>query len=113
ELVCTDHTGHAEVVEVTYDPDQVSYAQLVEHFWECHDPTTLNRQGPDHGTQYRSVIFCHTADQHREAEASKAATAERFPRPIVTEILPAPTFWEAEGYHQQYLAKRGLGPRCQ
>jgi peptide-methionine (S)-S-oxide reductase len=109
--VCTDRTGHAEVVEVEYDPGQVSYEQLLEIFWANHDPTTLNRQGPDHGTQYRSAIFYHTPEQQVAAEASKAKlqTSGRFRRPIVTEITPAATFWRAEEYHQQYLAKRGQG----
>jgi peptide-methionine (S)-S-oxide reductase len=107
--VCSDETGHAEVVEVEFDPSQVSYDDLLRVFWENHDPTTLNRQGPDVGTQYRSVIFYHDAAQQAAAEASKAALAKsgRYRRPIVTEILPAPEFWRAEEYHQQYLEKRG------
>lgn len=107
--VCTDTTGHAEVVEVEYDPDQVRYEDLLEVFWTNHDPTTLNRQGPDVGTQYRSVIFHHDDDQRMAAEASKARwqASGRFRRPIVTEIVPAVTFHRAEEYHQQYLAKRG------
>jgi peptide-methionine (S)-S-oxide reductase len=107
--VCSDRTGHAEVVEVSYDPAKVSYEDLLKVFWENHDPTQLNRQGPDFGSQYRSVIFFHDADQETTARASRdrLAHARRFRRPVVTEILPAPTFWEAEEYHQQYLEKRG------
>jgi peptide-methionine (S)-S-oxide reductase len=108
--VCTDTTGHAEVVEVTYDPAVVSYEKLLELFWSIHNPTTMNRQGPDVGSQYRSAIFYHTPEQKVAAEKSKQAleAARRFPRPIVTEITPASTFYRAEEYHQQYLAKRGL-----
>lgn len=110
EDVCTDTTGHAEAVEVTYDPSRVSYEQLLEVFWNSHDPTTLNRQGPDVGTQYRSAIFYHTPEQEAAARASKRRleASGRFPRPIVTEIVPAAAFWRAEEYHQQYLEKRGL-----
>jgi peptide-methionine (S)-S-oxide reductase len=107
-LVCTDTTGHAEVVEVEFDPEVIRYRDLLEVFWASHDPTTLNRQGPDIGTQYRSVIFFHSPEQEAEALRSRDAAQARFPRPIVTEILPAPTFWRAEEYHQQYLEKRGL-----
>ena len=106
--VCTDETGHAEVVEVTFDPAKVSYETLVEHFWKLHNPTTRNRQGPDVGTQYRSVIFTHSPEQERIAAASKAKAQANFKSPIVTEIVPAKTFYRAEEYHQQYLAKRGL-----
>jgi peptide-methionine (S)-S-oxide reductase len=107
--VCTDETGHAEVVQVEFDPAQVSYDDLLSVFWENHDPTTLNRQGPDVGTQYRSAIFFHNAEQKAAAEASKEALARsgRYRRPVVTEIVPAPEFWRAEEYHQQYLEKRG------
>jgi peptide-methionine (S)-S-oxide reductase len=110
EDVCTDRTGHAEVVEVTYDSAKVSYEDLLNVFWEIHDPTQLNRQGPDVGTQYRSVIFFHTPAQQAAARASKEerARARTSQRPIVTEIAPAQEFWRAEEYHQQYLAKRGL-----
>src|ERR1700674_4763470 len=103
--VCTGRTGHAEAVEVEYDPEQVSYEDLLRVFWENHDPTTLNRQGPDVGTQYRSVIYYHSPEQKTAAEASKGALASsgRFRRPIVTEIGPANDFWRAEEYHQQYL----------
>ena len=108
--VCTDRTGHAEVVQVTYDPAQVSYDDLLRVFWDNHDPTQLNRQGPDFGSQYRSAIFYHTPQQKAVAEASKAdlERSDRYKRPIVTEITPAPDFWRAEEYHQQYLEKRGL-----
>ena len=110
EDVCTDRTGHAEVVQVDYDPSRITYEELLKLFWENHDPTTLNRQGPDFGSQYRSVIFYHTPEQQKAAEASRAALEKsgRYPRPIVTEILPAPEFYPAEDYHQQYLEKRGL-----
>jgi len=109
EQVCAGGTGHAEAVEVTYDPTQVSYGTLLHVFWENHDPTTPNRQGPDVGEQYRSAIFFHSPDQEAAAVASKASLeqAGRFRRPIVTQIVPASTFWRAEEYHQQYLAKRG------
>jgi peptide-methionine (S)-S-oxide reductase len=110
EDVCSGRTGHAEVVEVTYDPARVSYEQLLNVFWANHDPTTLNRQGPDRGTQYRSAIFYHDESQKEAAGASKAqlAASGRFPRPIVTEITPASTFYRAEEYHQRYLEKHGL-----
>jgi peptide-methionine (S)-S-oxide reductase len=113
EQVSTGSTGHAEAVEVTYDPDQVSYRELLDVFWKIHDPTQLNRQGPDVGTNYRSVIFYHTPEQKREAEASRQRIIEsgRYRRPIVTEIVPATTFWRAEEYHQRYFEKRG-GGRC-
>jgi peptide-methionine (S)-S-oxide reductase len=108
--VCTDRTGHAEAVEVEYDPATLSYEKLLEIFWENHDPTQLNRQGPDYGSQYRSGIFYHTPEQEAEAKASKEKLeqAHRYSRPIVTQIIPATTFFEAEDYHQQYLEKRGL-----
>ena len=106
--VCTDATGHAEVLEVTFDPEAISYHDILEVFWDNHNPTTLNRQGPDVGTQYRSAIFYHSPVQEAEAQASRDAAQARFPRPIVTEISPATEFWRAEEYHQQYLGKRGL-----
>jgi len=108
--VCTDGTGHAEAVEVDYDPAKVRYNDLLSIFWENHDPTQLNRQGPDWGTQYRSAIFYHSAEQKAEAQASKEAleNAHRYSKPIVTKIVPAVTFYPAEDYHQQYLEKRGL-----
>ena len=108
--VCTGRTGHAEVVQVTFDPSQVSYDELLEVFWTNHNPTTLNRQGPDWGTQYRSAIFFHSDAQKLAAESSKQKleTAKKFRDPIVTEITPASDFYIAEDYHQQYLEKRGL-----
>ncbi|PYY11038.1 MAG: peptide-methionine (S)-S-oxide reductase [Acidobacteria bacterium] len=108
--VCTDETGHAEVVQVAYDSAKVSYEQLLNTFWESHDPTTLNRQGPDIGTQYRSAIFFHSPEQERVARASKEKmqASGKFRRPIVTEITAASTFYRAEEYHQKYLAKRGV-----
>jgi peptide-methionine (S)-S-oxide reductase len=108
--VCTGRTGHAEVVQVEFDPAQVSYEQLLAVFWENHDPTTLNRQGPDVGTQYRSAIFFHTPEQEAAAKTSADAISRsgRYKRPVVTEIKPASQFWRAEEYHQQYLEKRGV-----
>jgi peptide-methionine (S)-S-oxide reductase len=108
--VCTDRTGHAEVVQVTYDPAQVAYEKLLEVFWSAHDPTQLNRQGPDLGAQYRSVIFFHSPEQEQAARTSKEALQQsgRFARPVVTLIEPAREFWRAEEYHQKYLEKRGL-----
>ena len=110
EEVCTGRTGHAEVVQVTYDPDQVDYEDLLNAFWQLHDPTTLNRQGPDIGTQYRSGIFCADDEQTRAAEASKEALdrSGTLHAPVVTEISPAQPFYRAEEYHQRYLAKRGM-----
>ncbi|MBX3112792.1 MAG: peptide-methionine (S)-S-oxide reductase MsrA [Fimbriimonadaceae bacterium] len=105
--VCTDTTGHAEVVEVTYDPAVVAYDELLRVFWELHDPTQLNRQGPDYGSQYRSAVFYHDEEQKAAAEASKAWAQEFFTKPIATRIEPATTFWVAEDYHQQYLEKTG------
>jgi peptide-methionine (S)-S-oxide reductase len=112
--VCTDLTGHAEVVQVEYDPAKVGYDKLLDAFWSAHDPTQVNRQGPDVGTQYRSAIFFHTPEQERAAKESKSRLTEsrRYSRPIATEIVPAQTFWRAEEYHQKYLAKRGLS-HCQ
>jgi peptide-methionine (S)-S-oxide reductase len=110
EDVCTDKTGHIEVVQIEYDPSRISYKELLEIFWGNHNPTTLNRQGPDFGTQYRSVIFFHTKEQEEEAKRSKEALekSKRFKRPIVTDIIPASTFYRAEEYHQKYLQKKGL-----
>lgn len=110
EEVCTDRTGHAEAVEVTYDPSRVKYEDLLNVFWTNHDPTTSNRQGPDVGEQYRSAIFYHSPAQEAAAKASKAHLEgeHRFKRPIVTQILAAGPFYRAEEYHQQYLEKRGL-----
>ena len=109
--VCSDRTGHAEAVEVVFDPARVTYEQLLDAFWAMHDPTTLNRQGPDHGSQYRSAIFFHGPEQEVAARASKERLGRsgRFPRPIVTEITPAGTFWRAEEYHQRYHEKHGGG----
>jgi peptide-methionine (S)-S-oxide reductase len=108
--VCTDKTGHAEVIRIEFDPAKVSYTQLLEVFWANHDPTTVNRQGPDVGTQYRSVVFFFSPEQAAAAKAMKAEleTAKRFRRPIVTQIVPAGEFWRAEDYHQRYLEKKGL-----
>ena len=108
--VCSDRTGHAEVVEVTYDPARVAYDDLLRIFWENHDPTQVNRQGPDVGAQYRTVIFYHSPEQRAAASASKAALegAHKYRRPIATQIEPAGPFYRAEEYHQQYLEKRGL-----
>jgi len=106
--VCSDATGHAEVVEVTYDDAVVPYEELLTVFWMEHDPTQLNRQGPDMGSQYRSVIFVGDEEQRRAAEASRVRVQERLTRPVVTQIEDAPPFWEAEDYHQRYLEKRGL-----
>jgi peptide-methionine (S)-S-oxide reductase len=111
--VCSDRTGHAEAVQVTFDPARVSYEKLLDVFWQVHDPTQLNRQGPDHGRQYRSAIFFHSPEQEAAARASKAKlqASNLFSRPIVTEITAASTFWRAEEYHQRYLEKNGL-PIC-
>ncbi len=109
--VCTGRTGHAEAVEVKFDPARVSYEQLLDAFWNLHDPTTPNRQGPDVGTQYRSAIFYHSSAQEAAARASKEKAQARFRKPIVTEISPATTFYRAEEYHQRYFEKQGL-PSC-
>lgn len=110
EQVCTDRTGHAEVVHVTYDPEEVSFETLLDVFWNAHDPTQKNRQGPDVGTQYRSAIFVHDDEQRQIAERSKAALQEsgKHSKPIATTIEEAKTFWRGEEYHQRYLEKRGL-----
>lgn len=107
--VCTDQTGHAEVVQVTFDPSKVSYEQLLEMFWKMHDPTQVNRQGPDFGTQYRTAIFYHTPEQQAKALKSKDAleASGKLRRPVATEITAAGPFWRAEEYHQRYLEKRG------
>jgi len=109
EDVCTDETGHAEVVQVTFDPAKVSYEKLLDVFWQIHDPTQVNRQGPDFGAQYRTAIFFHSPEQEAAAKKSKAAleASGKFRRPIATEITPAAPFYRAEEYHQRYLEKRG------
>lgn len=109
EQVCTDETGHAEVVQVEYDPARVSYERLLDVFWSSHDPTQRDRQGPDVGSQYRSAIFYHSEEQRTAAEASRAAldSSRRFARPVATRIEAAGPFWRAEEYHQRYLEKRG------
>jgi peptide-methionine (S)-S-oxide reductase len=107
--VCTDRTGHAEVVQVTFDPSRVTYEQLLDIFWKIHDPTQVNRQGPDFGTQYRTAIFYHSPEQEAAARKSKQAleASGKLRRPIATELTPAGPFWRAEEYHQRYLEKRG------
>jgi peptide-methionine (S)-S-oxide reductase len=108
EQVCSHKTGHAEVVEVTYDPDRIPYEQLLAVFFAEHDPTQLNRQGPDIGDQYRSVVFVHDAAQRAAAEAARDRVQQRLSKPVVTQIEDAPPFWPAEDYHQRYLERRGL-----
>lgn len=112
--VCSQLTGHAEVVAITYDPAIISYESLLQYFWNCHDPTQLNRQGPDFGTNYRSIILYHSEEQRRTAERSRQeeAASGRHRQPLVTEIKRFEQFWEAEEYHQQYLAKRKGGGGC-
>lgn len=112
--VCAGQTGHAEVVQVEYDASQVSYDALLDVFWNCHNPTTLNRQGPDIGTQYRSAIFFYTSEQEAAARASREKQEQlgRWRGPIVTEILPASDFYPAEEYHQRYFEKRGITGHC-
>ncbi len=109
EQVCRDNTGHAEVCEVTFEPERISYESLVRAFFELHDPTQINRQGPDVGRQYRSVIFCHDIGQEEVAAKVKAEleASGRFSGPVATSVEPATAFWQAEDYHQQYLARRG------
>ncbi len=110
KMVCSDTTGHAEAVEVTFDPNQISYSQLLDVFWKMHDPTQLNRQGPDVGTQYRSAIFYYSPEQRQAALDSKEnlEASGKFSKPIATEILPAGNFYRAEKYHQQYFKKHGF-----
>jgi peptide-methionine (S)-S-oxide reductase len=108
EQVCRHTTGHAEVVEITFDPDQVSYGRLLTEFWMMHDPTQVDRQGPDIGSNYRSIILAHDDGQRALAEAAKAGLGDRSPKPIATEIADAGTFYEAEDYHQQYFEKKGI-----
>ena len=112
EQVCYTDTGHAEAVEVEFDPEAISYDKLLDAFWEMHDPTTLNRQGPDIGAQYRSGIFYVSEEQRLAAERSRDAHQKDFSRPIVTEITKASRFWPAEDYHQKYFEKRGIAPHC-
>ena len=109
EDVCTDETGHAEVVQVTFDPAKVNYEQLLDVFWKVHDPTQVNRQGPDWGTQYRTVVFFHTPEQEAAARDAIARldASHKYAKPIATQVVPAGTFWRAEEYHQKYLEKRG------
>jgi len=109
--VCTDTTGHAESVEITFDPTKISFEKLLDIFWECHDPTQMNAQGPDEGSQYRSVIFYHSKKQQQEAEKSKQEWQKKLSKPIVTEITKAGTFYRAEEYHQQYF-KKNKGVMC-
>lgn len=114
EQVCTGRTGHAEVIQITYDPAKVSYNQLLDLFWKAHDPTTLNRQGADSGTQYRSIILTSSPEEATEAEASKKKAQAQFPDPIVTEIVPLKTFYPAEDYHQDYYQNnKDKNPYCQ
>ena len=114
EQVCTGRTGHAEVIQITYDPAKVSYNQLLDLFWKAHDPTTLNRQGADSGTQYRSIILTSTPEEATEAEDSKKKAQGLFPDPIVTEIVPLKTFYPAEEYHQDYYQNnKDKNPYCQ
>lgn len=110
--VCSDTTGHAEAVLITFDPGAVSYETLLGHFWKMHDPTQLNRQGPDFGKQYRTAIFTHSEDQAQAAKASKESAQSGFSKPIVTEIDAASEFWPAEEYHQCYFEKKGMEPTC-
>jgi peptide-methionine (S)-S-oxide reductase len=112
--VCTDKTGHAEAVELEFDPNVVSYEKLLDVFWDIHDPTTLNRQGPDVGSQYRSAIFYHSPEQEKIARASRKRLQEsgKFKRPVATEITAAGEFYKAEEYHQRYFEKKGIKPNC-
>jgi len=109
QQVCTDRTGHAEAVDIDFDPSKITYQQLLDEFFALHDPTQLNRQGPDWGSQYRSAVFYHSPEQEKTAKETIARlTAEKkFSKPIVTQVVPAETFWRAEEYHQKYLEKRG------
>ncbi len=111
QQVCGHRTGHAEAVDVTFDPKRVTYEELLNRFWQIHDPTQLNRQGPDVGDQYRSAIFTHGAEQERAAIASRDREQQRYARPIETQIVSAPRFWPAEEYHQHYFEKNG-GAAC-
>jgi peptide-methionine (S)-S-oxide reductase len=113
QQVCTETTGHAEVTEIVFDPAKISYARLLEVFWQAHDPTTLNRQGADEGTSYRSIILYRDEKQKLEAEKSKVAAQANFRNPIVTEIVPLQKFYKAEDYHQQYFDNNSNAPYCQ
>lgn len=113
EQVCTETTGHAEVTEIAFDPAKISYDQLLNVFWQAHDPTTLNRQGADEGTSYRSIILYRDKKQQLEAEKSKVAAQQNFRNPIVTEIVPLKKFWPAENYHQKYYDNNSSAPYCQ
>lgn len=110
QQVCTDRTGHAEVLEISFDPEQVSYQKLLDVFFSAHNPTQLNRQGPDRGTQYRSAIFYHSPEQQQTASdtIARLTAGHQFSQPIVTQVVPAAAFWPAEEYHQKYLEKRGM-----
>jgi peptide-methionine (S)-S-oxide reductase len=110
--VCSDTTGHAEVVEVTFDPEVVSFDQLLEVFWAMHDPTQVNRQGPDRGSQYRSIVLTHSDEQRKAAEASRDRAQARYSKPIATEIRPHVAFYPAEAYHQRYYLHNGHEPYC-
>lgn len=112
EQVCSHATGHAEAVEIEFDPQKISYKELLKVFWSSHDPTTPNRQGPDVGDNYRSAIFYHSSEQHKLAEESKAEQQKSLRAPIATEITKAGVFWPAEDYHQQYFEKKGIAPTC-
>jgi peptide-methionine (S)-S-oxide reductase len=113
EQVCSETTGHAEVTEIAFDPKKISYSQLLDVFWQAHDPTTLNRQGADEGTSYRSIILYRDKKQQLEAEKSRVAAQQNFHNPIVTEIAPLKKFWPAEGYHQKYFDNNANAPYCQ
>ena len=110
QQVCTDRTGHAEAVEIDFDPSKITYQQLLDEFFALHDPTQLNRQGPDWGTQYRSAVFYHSPEQEKTAKDTIARlnAEKKFSKPVVTQVVPAETFWRAEEYHQKYLEKRGM-----
>lgn len=112
EEVCSGKTGHAEVVQITFDPKVISYGEILNVFWKAHDPTSLNRQGPDEGTQYRSIILYHDKEQKRIAEKSKAEVSKNFDKPIVTEIRPLTEFYKAEDYHQDYYNRNRNAPYC-
>jgi peptide-methionine (S)-S-oxide reductase len=113
EQVCTETTGHAETTEIVFDPTKISYSQLLDVFWQAHDPTTLNRQGADEGTSYRSIILYRDKKQQLEAEKSKLGAQKNFRNPIVTEIVPLTKFWPAEDYHQKYFDNNSDAPYCQ